>query len=55
VRLPAAWQIPELVERAHARPTEAASNANRLRPRGHSQPKRSGGAASRAPAPGTNG
>jgi len=55
VRLPAAWQIPELVERAHARPAEAAREADRRRGRSHSQPKRSGGAAGRAPAPRTSG
>ena len=55
VRLPAAWQIPELVERAHARPAEAANEADRLRRRTHSQRKRSSGAADRAPAPRTNG
>ncbi|MCH8084481.1 MAG: DUF1998 domain-containing protein, partial [Myxococcales bacterium] len=54
VRLPAAWQIPELVERAHARPTEAANDADRLRRRTKPQRKRSGGAANRTPAPRTN-
>jgi DEAD/DEAH box helicase domain-containing protein len=55
VRLPAAWQIPELVERAHARPAEAANDADRLRRRTKSQSKQSGGATDRAPAPRTNG
>jgi len=55
VRLPAPWRIPELVERAHARPTEASNEAERLRPRTRSQPKRSRGAAGPAPAPRTNG
>jgi DEAD/DEAH box helicase domain-containing protein len=55
VRLPAAWQIPELVERAHARPAEAANESDRLRGRTGSQRKRSSGAADRAPAPRTNG
>ncbi|MFB3117515.1 MAG: ribonuclease H-like domain-containing protein, partial [Myxococcota bacterium] len=54
VRLPAAWQIPELVERAHARPTEAANDADRLHRRTKPQRKRSGGAADRTPAPRTN-
>jgi DEAD/DEAH box helicase domain-containing protein len=55
VRLPAAWQIPELVERAHARPAEAAVEAGRQRPRTKARRKRSEGAAGRAPAPRTNG
>jgi DEAD/DEAH box helicase domain-containing protein len=54
VRLPAPWQIPELVERAHARPAEAKNEADRLRPRAKPQRKRSGGAAGRAPTPPTN-
>jgi len=55
VRLPAAWQIPELVERAHARPAGAAANGDRLQRRNHSPSKRSRAAADRAPAPHTNG
>jgi DEAD/DEAH box helicase domain-containing protein len=54
VRLPAPWQIPELVERAHARPAEAKNEADRLHPRAKPQRKRSGGAADRAPTPPTN-
>ena len=54
VRLPAAWQIPELVERAHARPIKTANDADRLRRRTKPQRERSGGAANRTPAPRTN-
>lgn len=55
VRLPAAWQIPELVERAHARPAEAKREAERRRPRAGSQRKRPSGKADRTTAPHTNG
>jgi len=55
VRLPAAWQIPELVERAHARPAAAASQTDRRRPRSPSQPKRSSAATGRTTAPRTSG
>jgi DEAD/DEAH box helicase domain-containing protein len=55
VRLPAAWRIPELVERAHARPAETANDASRLRRRTKSQRKSSRGVTDRVPAPRTNG
>jgi DEAD/DEAH box helicase domain-containing protein len=55
VRLPAAWQIPELVERAHARPAEATREADRRRPRTGSQRKRPSGKTDRTTAPRTSG
>jgi DEAD/DEAH box helicase domain-containing protein len=55
VRLPAPWQIPELVERAHARPAEAANEADRLRRRSHSQRKRPSGKTAGTTAPHTSG
>ena len=55
VRLPASWRIPELVERAHARPAEAANQADRRRRRTGSPRKRSSGESAPATAPRTNG
>jgi DEAD/DEAH box helicase domain-containing protein len=55
VRLPAPWQIPELVERAHARPAEAAYEADRLHPRTHSPRERPSGKTDRITAPRTSG
>jgi hypothetical protein len=53
--LPAPWQIPELVERAHARPAEATREAGRRRPRAGSQRKRPSGKPSPTAAPRTSG
>ncbi len=55
VRLPAPWQIPELVERAHARPDEAANEAGRLRRRTHPHRERPSRKANRTTAPSTSG
>ncbi len=55
VRLPAPWQIPELVERAHARPAKTANQADRPRARSQSQRKPSSGVAGQPAAPRTNG
>jgi DEAD/DEAH box helicase domain-containing protein len=54
VRLPAPWQIAELVERAHARPAQETSPLDRPRSRGESRSKRSSAATSPATAPRTN-
>ncbi|MCH8891459.1 MAG: ribonuclease H-like domain-containing protein [Myxococcales bacterium] len=54
VRLPASWRIPELVERAHARPAEAANAADRRRRRAGSQRKRSSAETAPATAPRTD-
>ena len=55
VRLPAPWHIPELVERAHARPVKTANQTDRTRTRSKSQRKPSNGAAGRPTAPRANG
>ena len=54
VRLPAPWQIPELIERAHARPGKGVNDTVRPRSRSGSQRKRSGDEAGQAVAPRTN-
>jgi DEAD/DEAH box helicase domain-containing protein len=50
VRLPAPWHIPELVERAHARPTETRSRPTRRRGSGNSKARKADTQSGRPPA-----